>query len=129
MAAVAELVRARAEPAVGERRHGGERERGAQVAAHVLADGQLVDLVLGNPVHEAAGLFGALGGVLGQVAGDLAASVLVETANVELVAPVVAAAAELVRQRRRDRWSVSRIACSSSSLVNCRLGGRSSWAR
>jgi hypothetical protein len=71
VAAVAELVRARPEPAVGERRVGGQREGGAQVAAHVLANGQLVNLVLADPVDEAAGLFGALGGVLGQVAGDL----------------------------------------------------------
>src|SRR5688572_29352640 len=68
VAAVAERVRARPEAAVGERRVAGERERFAHVGADVLAHGQRVELVLGDTVRHAAGLLGALGGVLGEVA-------------------------------------------------------------
>jgi hypothetical protein len=53
-------------------------------------------------VQDAAGLFGAFCGVLGEVAGDLAANLgVVKRADVELVAPADAAVAEFVGQRRR----------------------------
>ena len=73
VAAVAEGVRVAAEPPLAQRRVVGERERRAQVGAHVVADGERVDVVLADAVEHAAGLLGALGRVLGQIAGDPAA--------------------------------------------------------
>src|SRR5262245_40266227 len=55
MPAVAERMRVRGEPSTDERGILGEREGLAHVRAHVLAHGQLVDLVLGDAVEHAAG--------------------------------------------------------------------------
>ncbi len=49
-----------------------ELERATHEAAHVLADRRCVDLFGVDAVQQPAGLFGALGRVLGEVAGDLA---------------------------------------------------------
>src|SRR3954470_21182986 len=86
-------------------RRGGlvEFEGGAHVALDVFAHRGAVDLVGGDAVQQPAGLFGALGGVLGQVAGDLAALLPGgELREVELAAPLDAAAAEFVGDRRAD---------------------------
>jgi hypothetical protein len=50
----------------------------------VLAHRQRVERVVSHRMQYAAGLFGALGGVLGQVARDLATLLGVERPDVEL---------------------------------------------
>jgi hypothetical protein len=53
-------VRRRREPPIREHRILGEREGLARVAPNVLTHGQLVDLVLGDAVQDAARKLGAL---------------------------------------------------------------------
>jgi hypothetical protein len=102
VAAVAERVRTGTEAPLGERRIARKLEGLVRVGADVLAYRQRVELALGHWVQDAAGLFGAFGGVFGEVAGDLAPLVHGELAHVELVAPADRAVAELFWQRRPD---------------------------
>ena len=82
---------------------GVEVEGGAHVAADVLAHRGAVDVFGVDPVQQPAGLFGALGRVLGQVAGDLAALLARrEDADVDLAAPPDARVAELLGDRSAD---------------------------
>jgi hypothetical protein len=66
-------MRTRGQPPIALIALASERERRAQIGPDALALGRLVDLVLADGVQEAADVFGALGGVVGQVASDLAA--------------------------------------------------------
>ena len=73
MAAEAEHVRPGGQAQVLESGKLGQAEAFGDVAAGVVADGQVGELVgRGDAVVEGAGAFGGLGGVLGDVGGDLA---------------------------------------------------------
>jgi hypothetical protein len=77
---------------------------GAHVAAGVLADLDVLDLFGGDGVQHTAGLLGALGRVLRQVARPLPALVLIaaELLHIQLLAPAHLAAAELVGHHGLD---------------------------
>jgi hypothetical protein len=61
-----------------------EPKGGAQILADVFAHGRRIDVIAVDRVQRPTGLFGALGGVRGQVTGHLAPLLGVERAHVEL---------------------------------------------
>ena len=84
-----------------------QHEGSAQIAAHVLADLGVVDVVWVDGVQPAAGLLGALGRVLRQIARPAAPLLLVvggELLDIQLLAPAdrrgVSAAAQVARRGR-----------------------------
>jgi ribosomal protein S18 acetylase RimI-like enzyme len=79
-----------------------ERKCDVQVGVYMVAKGERVDLVLGDAMKDAAGLLGALGRVLGEVAGHAAALVRVEVAHVE---PLHDAYDWLIAQGITDQWT------------------------
>ena len=103
--AVAESVRAATEAALGERGVARKLEGAADHGARVITDGERVDVVLARAGDGSAGLLGALGRVLRQVAGAAArvnAGLRADRAHVELGTPADVSSAELVGQRSRD---------------------------
>ena len=107
-------------------RLGVQREGSVQLRAHVLAHTNRLELGGLHLVQQPAGLLGALGRVLGQIAGDLARApaTIGERAHVELVAPAHARPQpSSSRTCALTSPTAARIACSSSSTVK-RAGGR-----
>ena len=139
MPAVAEGVRARASR--GSRRSGRRAVTARRASSNAVRmkvrtcsrTGARVDAVGRDAVQQAAGLLGALGRVLGQVAGDLAALLTGgELADVEHLAPAHAAAAELVRRparrrRRRRRARPARAARRRSAAAAGAARARGTW--
>src|SRR4051812_12350192 len=95
-------MRSGCEPPIRERWVLGERDGLPHVGAHVITHGQLVELVRDDAMHDAASPFGALGRVLGEVAGYFTPLIRTQTTDIELVTPAHVPAAELVGQWRAN---------------------------
>ena len=124
VAAEAEHVRPGGQPQVVELGELAEAEACGDVAAGVVADGQVGQLVgRGDAAVEGAGAFGGLGGVLGDVAGDLGVGQVPgggDRADVELAAPGQRPGGERWRGGSRARWT-ARAAWSMASVSRPRV--------
>ena len=113
MAAEAEHVRPRGQPQVLELGEPAEAQACGDVAAGVVADGQVGEPVgRGEAAVEGAGAFGGLGGVLGHVASDLGVGHVAvggDRADVELAAPRQRAGREPRRGGRGDADGAGRL--------------------